>query len=507
MSVELLASKILIQEVNPSVPGLPPVNSAVLAAFGKAQRGPLNVPTLVTSFDQYTSTFGGFVSGFELPLAMRAYFLNGGTTAYVVRAGGSGGVAGTSVLPDSIAATTLTITANSVGVWGNAVSIVITAASDGVTNDYNLQVEVNGFVVETWANLSNASSTAANYASTVINNPTTGSNYITVAVNKTTRPVNTAGVTLSTGADPTVTDTELQAAILTYNTVNTITMMICPDGADTTVRNAMTTYSEITRNRQIFNIFDPPAATNTAGMVTDVGSLTASETWALYWPRVRIPNPDTTVYGTTVPMVTQCYSGFVAGICARNDATRQVGPFSNPAGIEDGIAYGLVDLESTAVLDESNRDIVFPLRINPVIYTQSLGFYADGARTGLGTSNFPSIGERRGVSTIEFQLKNALLFAKNKPNTSALRDRVYRTIVSVIMPYVNAGALASTDPSKAFFVDVSDALNTPDVQAAGQLLARVGIATAKPAEFIIVYVSQDQHSIQVSTLNAANSGS
>jgi phage tail sheath protein FI len=268
----------------------------------------------------------------------------------------------------------------------------------------------------------------------------------------------------------------------------------------------MTQYSEVTRNRQIFNIFDPPLGTNAAGMVTDVGSLTASETWALYWPRVKIPNPDTSTYGT-VSTITQCYSGFLAGICARNDATRQVGPFENPAGIEDGIAFGLVDLETTEVLDEAKRDLIFPARVNPVVYTPSQGFYADGARTGLGTSNFPSVGERRGVSTIELQLTLALLFAKNKPNTPDLRDRVYRTIVSVIMPYVNAGALASTDPSKAFFVDVSDSLNTPDVIAAGQLYARIGLATARPAEYIIILVSQDQNLLQVSTLNAANSGS
>lgn len=505
MSSALLSSKIVIQEVNPTVPGLPPVNSAVLAAFGKAQRGPLNTPTLVTSFDQYTKTFGSYVSGFELPLAMRAYFLNGGTTAYVVRAGDNTGVAATGILQDVVPATTITATATSVGTWGNSIAVIVGTASDGVTNDFNLQVQVNGFIVETWPNLNTSSSTAANYPTTVINNPTTGSRYISVTVSKTTRPVN-ATVTLAAGAEPVITDTQLTNAITAFNTIANITMMICPDGVDTTVRNAMVTYSEVTRNKQVFNIFDPPANTNTAGMVTDVGSLTGSETWALYWPRVKIPNPDTTTYGTATT-VTQCFSGFVAGVCARNDATKQVGPFSNPAGIEDGIAFGIVDLEATDVLDENNRDIVFPLRVNPVVYTTSIGFYADGARTGLGTGNFPSVGERRGVSTLELQIKTALLFAKNKPNTPALRDRVYRTIVSVIMPYVNAGALASTDPSKAFYVDVSDALNTPDVQAAGKLLARVGLATAKPAEFIIVYVSQDQTGINVTTLNAANSGS
>ncbi len=316
----------------------------------------------------------------------------------------------------------------------------------------------------------------------------------------------TSGIVLGTtvtGTQPTVDDTTLATTMATYNVVDQITMMICPDGATVTQRNAMTAYAEVTRNRQIFCIFDPPASTSATGMVTDVGSLTASEQWALYWPRVKIPNPNTRVYGsvTSTPTITQCYSGFVAGRAARNDAEKKVGPFANPAGIEDGIVFGIVGLETTEVLDEAKRDIVFPARVNPVIFTPSQGFYADGARTGLGTSNFPSVGERRGVSTIERQMKLGLLFAKNKPNTPELRDRVYRTLVSIIMPYVSAGALASTDPATAFFVDVSDQLNTPAVIASGKLVARVGLATARPAEFIIVTISQDTRQLLQSLLS------
>jgi phage tail sheath protein FI len=53
------------------------------------------------------------------------------------------------------------------------------------------------------------------------------------------------------------------------------------------------------------------------------------------------------------------------------------------------------------------------------------------------------------------------------------------------------GAFASREPTKAFFVDVSDQLNTPSVIAAGKLLVRVGLATAKPAEYIVLQLSQD----------------
>src|SRR4051812_20219839 len=90
MAGELLSSKIVIQEEEPRIPAVPVVQSAVLAALGKAVRGPLNTPTLVNSFDDYARVFGTYRVGFELPLGLRAFFLQGGRTAWVVRAGSAG---------------------------------------------------------------------------------------------------------------------------------------------------------------------------------------------------------------------------------------------------------------------------------------------------------------------------------------------------------------------------------------------------------------------------------
>lgn len=56
--------------------------------------------------------------------------------------------------------------------------------------------------------------------------------------------------------------------------------------------------------------------------------------------------------------------------------------------------------------------------------------------------------------------------------------------------------LRSREPAKAFFVDVSEQLNTPTVIFAGKLIARVGLATNKPAEFIILRISQDTRALE-----------
>ena len=60
-----------------------------------------------------------------------------------------------------------------------------------------------------------------------------------------------------------------------------------------------------------------------------------------------------------------------------------------------------------------------------------------------------------------------------------------------LMDQLRNGAFRSKNPKTAFFVDFSDALNPPSVVFSGQVVGRIGLATNKPAEFIILRFSQD----------------
>jgi hypothetical protein len=113
-----------------------------------------------------------------------------------------------------------------------------------------------------------------------------------------------------------------------------------------------------------------------------------------------------------------------------------------------------------------------------------------------GDGNFPYVAERRGVIFIERSLKDGLQFARHKNNTEGLRAQVRRTITAFLLTQMNNGAFRSREPAKAFFVDVSDQLNTPSVIFAGKLIARVGLATNKPAEFIVLRISQDTRALE-----------
>src|SRR5690554_1941792 len=249
----------------------------------------------------------------------------------------------------------------------------------------------------------------------------------------------------------------------------------------------------------VFAILDPPAGLGAAGIVDYVLNTTAlgnlSEHAAIYWPRVKVLNPSRSVFGSRDQLVV-APSGIIAGVFSRTDGGRPGGVYDPPAGIDKGRMFGVLGFETDEVLEERKRDLVYPKRINPLTTGPGLPCYIDGSRTLKGDGNFPYVAERRGVSFIERSLKQGLQFARHKNNTVGLRAQVRRTITAFLLTQMNNGAFRSREPDKAFFVDVSDTLNTPTVIFAGKLIARVGLATNKPAEFIILRISQDTRALE-----------
>jgi len=190
------------------------------------------------------------------------------------------------------------------------------------------------------------------------------------------------------------------------------------------------------------------------------------------------------------------------GTYARIDSGSRRGPFEQAAGVEDGILFGVVDVETSTVNRKSTRDIVYPERVNPITASPpGYGVFIDGTRTGKGTGNFPSVGERRGVSYIEKILQDGLQYARHKSNDEALRSSLENTVVGELTSWTEDGAFASAEPDQAFTVDADVAgtgLNNARVRAQNKVYVRVGLATARPAEYVIILVSQDTRAIQES---------
>ena len=85
-----LSPGVYVEEVESGSRPIEGVGTAVAAFVGLAERGPVDEPTLVTSWAQFTKNFGEFVEGYYLAHSVYGYFQNGGGACYIVRVGGNG---------------------------------------------------------------------------------------------------------------------------------------------------------------------------------------------------------------------------------------------------------------------------------------------------------------------------------------------------------------------------------------------------------------------------------
>lgn len=134
------------------------ISTSSAAMVGIAERGPINKPVLVTSWEQFINTFGGYITAGYLAYAARAFFDNGGAVLWVNRIAHLDNPTDKSTLTaenssitlsgrDAVSASLQTgtpgtngiiWTAQAPGIGGNAISIALVAEG----NNTPLSVEV-----------------------------------------------------------------------------------------------------------------------------------------------------------------------------------------------------------------------------------------------------------------------------------------------------------------------------------------------------------------------------
>src|SRR3989442_15208376 len=85
-----LSPGVYVEEVEAGSRPIEGVGTATAAFVGLAEKGPVNAPTLVTNWSQFSQAFGGFLEGSYLAHSVYGYFLNGGGSAHIVRIGADG---------------------------------------------------------------------------------------------------------------------------------------------------------------------------------------------------------------------------------------------------------------------------------------------------------------------------------------------------------------------------------------------------------------------------------
>jgi phage tail sheath protein FI len=506
-----LSPGVYVEEVEAGSRPIEGVGTAVAAFVGFAAQGPINTPTLVANWSQYTQVFGEFVEDCYLSHAVYGYFLNGGGSCYIVRVGGDradGGAAVEQAGPSAALGSFRVVARSAPASGGGAgtkqaitagdISVEITDPPEGAPEDrFNLVVKRGGKVEETFPNL-----TTKRGKENVITVVREKSKVITieeVAGQALARP-QTGEVVLSAPApapaapatvapDEYVGDASERTGFGGLEAVDEITMVSVPDlmgayqrgaldlEAVKAVQLAMIAHCELMGDRMA--IIDPPPGLSPQQVKewrTDLAGYD-SKYAALYYPWIKVFDPASGVNRFVPP------SGHMAGVWARNDNTR--GVHKAPA---NEVVRGAIALETQ--LTRTEQELLNPIGVNCVRSFPGRGIRVWGARTLSSDPAWRYLNVRRLFNYLEESILNGTQWVVFEPNDDALWSRIRRTISAFLVMEWRKGALFGLTPDEAFFVKCDRETNPAEAIDAGQVLCQVGIAPVKPAEFVIFQLAQ-----------------
>ena len=168
-------------------------------------------------------------------------------------------------------------------------------------------------------------------------------------------------------------------------------------------------------------------------------------------------------------------NGDIAGLMART-SINQFSWFS-PAGASRGAINGAVKLAYNP--SQSQRDLLYPKRINPVIFSPGSGIILFGDKTGLGVASaFDRINVRRLFLTIESTIERAARAQLFEFNDVITRSN-FLNIVDPFLRDVKAKR-GITD----FVVICDETNNTPDIIDSNQFRADIFVKPVRSINFI-----------------------
>jgi phage tail sheath protein FI len=493
---------VYIEELEAGTRPIEGVGTAVAAFVGFAADGPLHAPTLVTNWTQYTNTFGEPAPGTFLGHAVFGYFLNGGGQAYIVRVGGVPGTGApgaaraeltSAASPEAIA---YVATAKGGAPRGEVTVEVTDATAEGAPEDsFKLIVRGAGreevFEPVTTRRGRTNVVTQVNATSTLIELAEASGQVAlsdrrpgNVTVTLADRP----GGEVAVSPNDYVGSSADRTGFGGLEAVDTVTMVSVPDlmaaylagrinrDGVRAVQTAMIAHCELMGDRMA--LLDPLPDLNPQQVrewrMNEAGY--DSKYAALYWPWLKVLGPD----GKTMALPP---SGHLAGIWARNDATR--GVHKAPA---NEVVRGAIGIETA--LTRAEQDDLNPVGVNCIRAFPGRGIRVWGARTLSSDPAWRYINVRRLYNYVESSVRIGTQWVVFEPNDKSLWERVIRTLRSFLFTVWQDGGLFGDTMEQAFYVKCDDENNPSESIEVGRLVCEVGMAVVKPAEFVVFRLAQ-----------------
>lgn len=267
-------------------------------------------------------------------------------------------------------------------------------------------------------------------------------------------------------------------------------IMCIPNNSSSAVLAEATVYCE---ERRALLLIDLPGNVDDRAeakqWLVDNASLRHKNT-AAYFPRIKIPDPLQNFRLRPFPAC-----GAVAGLFARTDSER--GVWKAPAGT-DAVLRGIQKPTYPLTNQETgdlNKEGLNCLRTFPVY-----GNVVWGARTLMGAdekaSEWKYIPVRRTALYIEESLYRGTQWVVFEPNDEPLWAQIRLNIGAFMHSLFRRGAFQGTTPREAYFVKCDKETTTQDDINRGIVNILVGFAPLKPAEFVVIKISQIAGQIQ-----------
>lgn len=504
---------VYIEEVPSQVKTITGVATSVTAFIGRAVKGRTDFPVPISSFGDYVRQFGGISRDSRMSYAVSHYFSAGGKDAVIVRVH-NGATKTTYELPAG--GETMTLEAASPGAWGDRLQLFVDHDVDPVLGGFNLvvnELDATGNVIanEVFRNLS-LDETSSRFVTTVLEQQSSlvrvsgalpaaipDENTLDADGNPEPPTPTTFGGNGSPIDEDQISDAStLQATRLglwALENADIFNLLCIPPFSETLDVHVSTwqAAADYCAEKRAFLIVDPPSSwANPANVLDGVigvdGSSatvpTRNDNSAVYFPRIRLPDRE---QDFKIAEFAPC--GLVAGIYARTDGSR--GIWKAPAGQEATLtgvremAYKLTDPENGRL----NQKGVNCLRTFPVT-----GAVVWGSRTMRGAdslaSQFKYVPVRRLTLFIEESLYRGTQWVIFEPNDEPLWTQIRLNVGAFMHNLFRQGAFQGSSPREAYVVKCDKETTTQNDIDRGIVNLEIGFAPLKPAEFLIIKISQ-----------------
>ena len=514
---------VYIEEIPSGVHTITGVATSVTAFIGRAKRGPLDAdplsPIAINSFGDFERIFGGVWPDSTLGYAVRDFYQNGGSQALIVRLFHTDG----GIDSATFDVNTLGLVAANPGTWANKLRARIDFTTrplpDGSPDPdtFNLtvrdgetgQVEIFRNVSVVANHLRRIDKVLGNESKLVRADALPGArpgahpdpqpgedvwgdNATATNSKVLAAGAATDGVALDQGDFTGAGKEGNKEGLFALLKADLFNLLCIPGYVDTGAgfdvdAGLTTSAAAFCEAHRAFLLVDPPSGwldkdAAKAGLAAGIG--TTSKNAALFFPRLRQPNP---AHDNQKEDFAPC--GAVAGVFARTDAQR--GVWKAPAGLEATLV-GVPEL--SVKLNDAENGELNPLGINCLRTMPASGRIIWGARTLQGDDRLASewkyIPVRRTALFLEESLYRGTQWVVFEPNDEPLWAQIRLNLGAFMQSLFRQGAFQGKTPKEAYLVKCDSETTTQDDINRGVVNIVVGFAPLKPAEFVIIQIQQ-----------------